>query len=162
MEYNQIITEVYNSKEVNNLINGYRPIELQQDLKQQSFLRLLEQEHSKILSLHENNKLINYTLIIISNTAKSKKYTLGIDERIIPTTNLDLEIECEKYQEININFDELYWYDAEILKLYFQHGSIRKVSALTTIPSSSIFYTIKNAKLKIKSNGEKYTIKKTV
>lgn len=44
--------------------------------------------------------------------------------------------------------DNLYWYDREILKLYAEHGTYRKVEEVTGIPFESIYKTvIKNCKL---------------
>ncbi len=47
---------------------------------------------------------------------------------------------------------ELYWYDKEILKMYIELGSVRKVSAQTGIPHTSIFITIKNIRKCIKKS----------
>jgi transposase-like protein len=44
----------------------------------------------------------------------------------------------------------LYWYDQEILKMYVDLGSVRKVSKQTGIPHTSIFITIKKIRLCIK------------
>lgn len=46
--------------------------------------------------------------------------------------------------------DSLYWYDQEILKMYVELGSVRKVSKETGIPHTSIFITIKNIRKCIK------------
>jgi transposase-like protein len=45
----------------------------------------------------------------------------------------------------------LYWYEREILKMYVELGSVRKVSKETGIPHTSIFITIKKIRLCIKS-----------
>jgi transposase-like protein len=45
----------------------------------------------------------------------------------------------------------LYWYDQEILSLYVELGSVRKVSKQTGIPHTSIFITIKKIRSCIKS-----------
>jgi hypothetical protein len=44
----------------------------------------------------------------------------------------------------------LYWYDQEILKMYVDLGSVRKVSKQTGIPHTSIFITIKKIRLCIR------------
>lgn len=38
--------------------------------------------------------------------------------------------------------DNLYWYDREILKLYAEHGTYRKVEEVTGIPFESIYKTV--------------------
>jgi transposase-like protein len=50
--------------------------------------------------------------------------------------------------------EELYWYDQEILKMYVELGSVRKVSKQTGIPHTSIFITIKKIRSCIKSRLE--------
>jgi hypothetical protein len=69
------------------------------------------------------------------------------------------EIEYNQYdqhtiEQVNTQIDKLYWYDKEILKLYIEHGSVRKVAALTGIPHTSIFITIKNIQKCIKQSLE--------
>jgi len=46
--------------------------------------------------------------------------------------------------------ETLYWYDQEILRMYVELGSVRKVSKQTGIPHTSIFITIKNIRKCIK------------
>jgi transposase-like protein len=46
--------------------------------------------------------------------------------------------------------ESMYWYDQEILKMYVELGSVRKVSKQTGIPHTSIFITIKNIRKCIK------------
>lgn len=41
--------------------------------------------------------------------------------------------------------DNLYWYDREILKLYIQYGTYRKIEEITGIPFESIYKTTQNA-----------------
>lgn len=41
--------------------------------------------------------------------------------------------------------DSLYWYDAEIVKLYIQHGSFRAIETATGIPWESCYVTVKKA-----------------
>lgn len=48
----------------------------------------------------------------------------------------------------------LYWYDQEILKMYVEFGSVRKVSKATGIPHTSIFITIKKIRACIKEQLE--------
>ncbi len=47
--------------------------------------------------------------------------------------------------------ESLYWYDQEILRMYVELGSVRKVSKQTGIPHTSIFITIKKIRSCIKS-----------
>jgi transposase-like protein len=64
------------------------------------------------------------------------------------------EDEADNSQEvidgISKIINNLYWYDQEILKMYIELGSVRKVSKQTGIPHTSIFITIKNIRKCIK------------
>jgi len=53
---------------------------------------------------------------------------------------------------IETSIKDLYWYDREILMMYIDLGSVRKVSARTGIPHTSIFITIKNIRKCIKKS----------
>lgn len=46
--------------------------------------------------------------------------------------------------------DKLYWYDAEILKLYLLHGNYRAIAEEVRIPFTSIFCTVKKAVQELK------------
>jgi len=59
---NKYIEEVYNNKKVNLLLSKIRPVELQDDLKQEMALALLKLDCKKIVKLNKEGKLINYAL----------------------------------------------------------------------------------------------------
>lgn len=46
--------------------------------------------------------------------------------------------------------DNLYWYDREILKLYAEHGTYRKVEEVTGIPFESIYKTVQKGCVQIR------------
>ncbi len=54
---NDIISELYQSKEVNELISKIRPIELQDDLKQYAFAVLLEKPEQFIIDLYNKKQI---------------------------------------------------------------------------------------------------------
>jgi transposase-like protein len=56
----------------------------------------------------------------------------------------DIDNTQEVANSIEKIIPSLYWYDQEILKMYIELGSVRKVSKETGIPHTSIFITIKN------------------
>ena len=60
------------------------------------------------------------------------------------------EIPQEEPEEIKIPLHKLYWYKAEILKLYAEHGTYQKVADLTQIPISSIYKTVQEARQELK------------
>lgn len=83
---NEIITELYNSKEFNDCINKMEPDHLRDDLRAEVALILLETDDQKLQEIHANKALKFYTVRIILNLIQSKtsafykKYRLPIIE----------------------------------------------------------------------------------
>jgi hypothetical protein len=155
---NDIISELYQSKEVNELISKIRPIELQDDLKQYAFAVLLEKPEAFIIDLHNKKQLRYFLVKIITNSVFTNrsgfmtlhKLTKDLDVDCIS----DVENESSNYHDLldscNTEIKNVYWYNAELLNLYAQHGSYRKVSEVTNIPVKSVYNAIKKAKETIK------------
>ena len=86
MGKNEIVAELYQSKEFNDCINRMEPDHLRDDLKAEVALILLETEERKLLEIHAAGALKFYTVRIILNLIQSKsspfykKYRLPIIE----------------------------------------------------------------------------------
>ncbi|MBV7534067.1 hypothetical protein [Chitinophaga sp. sic0106] len=52
--------------------------------------------------------------------------------------------------------DEAYWYDAGVMKLYVQHGTLKAVSELTEIPIKSLHNTITTVRKVVRKKVRKY------
>jgi hypothetical protein len=94
---NTILSDLYQSKELAELINKMHPEHLREDLKQELFLTLCETQDQKIIDLHNRKQLKFYVTRIVlnmiaSNTSpfykKYRRFFSGISEKI---TN-DLEM----------------------------------------------------------------------
>lgn len=124
------------------MIQSLRPVHLQQDILQHCFLELFETDEAKIMDLHERGKLKVYICKTLYNTARFTRSSfakqLGREE---PTEYLEDTID-EEYEEIEVNLDTLHWYKRELIKLYAEQGTYRKVSDLTHIPFSSVYNTV--------------------
>lgn len=74
MTRNEIVTELYNSREFNECINKMEPEHLRDDLKAEVTLILLETDEQRLLSIYSNgpNALKYYTVRIIINLIQSK------------------------------------------------------------------------------------------
>ena len=149
MTKSSILTEIYNSNEVSKVIQTLKPVHLQQDILQHCFLELFEKSDEFIIDLYTRNKLKNYIVKILYNTAHftrtSFKKELG---RETPTDTFE-DVAGEEYEEITVNLDRLYWYKREILKLYAAKGTYQKVSDATNIPASSIYLTVLQARREV-------------
>ena len=73
MDCNKIIQELYEDKTINKLLSNIDPVELQEDLKQEVFLYILEMDCAKLKVLKSENNLLPYVLKIIWNTAISTR-----------------------------------------------------------------------------------------
>lgn len=153
MTKNEILSELFTSKDFNQCIKKMKPENLQDELKAEVALILCEKPEDLILGLASRKELRFYTVRIILNLIQSntsqfyKKFrvnNLELSEIIEPTI-----IEYDERKDTAISeIDNLYWYDREILKLYAEHGTYRKVEEVTGIPFESVYKTVmKNCKI---------------
>jgi hypothetical protein len=157
---NDIISELYVSKEVNELIKKIKPVELQDDLKQYAFTVLCEKSPEFIIELNSKKQLKFFLVKIISNSVFSNRSGFLTQHKLNDELNVDV---MEQQVDSSDNYHELidkcvnesknlYWYNQELLNLYSIHGSYRAVSNITKIPVKSIYNAIKKAKQQIKKS----------
>lgn len=149
MTKNDIITQLYNSIELNNALKSM-PDSLRDDVKQNSFLKICLLREDLFFELQQKNKLKGYCYRIIINTLKDelKKQTTTEVKEIVE--------ENTEYSENYINFEALDYFESKILQLVQVLGSASEVAKQTEIPVRTIHYTIAKTITKIKNNGEKY------
>lgn len=154
---NQIIEELYRSKEFNDCIGKMEPDHLRDDLRSEVTLILLETDDQKLITIHAAGALKFYTVRIIMNLIQSKtslfykryrQQLIEITDRFIAEEGPDIDERARKeeteeraMQEI----DNLYWYNAGIVKLYMKHGNYRAIEEDTGIPYSSAYKTIQKS-----------------
>ena len=147
---NDIITELYLCNDIDKVINTL-PAYCKEDIKQNAFLKLIQVNNSLLLELYNSGKLNAYAYRVIINEfkdfIKKNKESVGIE---------NIELKNEEYEEININFDSLEWYESELLKLREKH-TLRGIEQLTNISHNTINSIINNISKKIKNGKEKYT-----
>jgi len=147
---NDIITELYLCNDIDKVINTL-PAYCKEDIKQNAFLKLIQVNNSLLLELYNSGKLNAYAYRVIINEfkdfIKKNKESVGIE---------NIELKNEEYEEININFDSLEWYESELLKLREQH-TLRGIEQLTNISHNTINSILNNISKKIINGKEKYT-----
>jgi len=147
---NDIISELYLCHDIDKVINTL-PTYCKEDIKQNAFLKLIQVNNSLLLELYNSGKLNAYAYRVIINEfkdfIKKNKESVGIE---------NIELKNEEYEEININFESLEWYESELLKLREQH-TLRGIEQLTNISHNTINSIINNISKKIKNGKEKYT-----
>jgi DNA-directed RNA polymerase specialized sigma24 family protein len=158
MTKNQIISDLYLSKEVEEFLLKIQPSYLREDLKQYAFAVLCEKKDSFIIDLSRKNQLKFFLVKIITNSIFSNNSGFLKQHKIKDTEltdDYDLKDYSDEYHEmIQKCVDQakkIYWYNQELLKLYAEHGTYRKVSVITNIPVKSVHNAIKKAKTQIKN-----------
>jgi hypothetical protein len=69
----EIITELYESADINQAIGKMQPYELQDDLRQEVFLVLCEMDEERLLKMYEDGYLKYFVVRTIVNMAKSDR-----------------------------------------------------------------------------------------
>lgn len=162
MSKNEIIEQLFKSKEFNDCIAKMEPDHLRDDLKAEVILILLEKEERDLVAIHAKGELKFYTVRIIINLIRSKtslfyrRYRQPLAEltdRFLSDemSSMEERIEREHMEERAMSeIDNLYWYNSGILKLYMKHGNYRAIEEETGIPYSSAYKTIKKSFAEIK------------
>lgn len=127
---------------------------LWEDLRQEIAWIVLQYDRNKIIELESKGKQVFkfWIVRICCNQTNSKYGKFGrMYASLIPVEDIMLFIKEDQHidntdevaHSIEKIVKEMYWYDQEILKMYVELGSVRKVSKATGIPHTSIFITIK-------------------
>jgi len=166
MVKNEILTEYWNLKEVNDAFSKMQPEELQYDLKAEVFLVLCEMDEQKLIGMYERNELKFYIVRTMLNMIKSdrssfyKNYRnhIEMDNNTISKEMNRLHIETtDIVDKLEKNLENLHWYNKELLKLYaldFKKNA-KELSRKTGIPYMSIVRTLHKTKTEMKKNIRK-------
>lgn len=152
---NEIVAQLFSSKEFNDCIGKMDPEHLRDDLRGEVILILLETDEKKLRDLQDNGGLKFYTVRIILNLIQSKtspfykKYRQHTTD-YIPENSIDDGLNGRVYKELQEEkaiaiIDKMYWYDREIVRLYMKLGSYRAIEKDTGIPWESCYSTIRKA-----------------
>jgi hypothetical protein len=135
--------------------------DLWEDLRQEVAYIVLQYDAEKIAELEVKGKQVFkfWIVRICCNQTNSKYGKFGrLYGSLLPVEDIMKFVKEEETidnsQEVADGISKivegLYWYDQEILKMYVDLGSVRKVSKQTGIPHTSIFITIKKIRLCIR------------
>lgn len=158
MTKQNIITEYYNSQWMNDAIGKMQPEDLQQDLKQEVFMVLLEMDEEKLLELHANGFLKFYAVRTMLNMIKSDRSKFyQMFRNFVELGNKDQAEEI--YQEraevcfdcaFNKSREQLYEKDMFWHYTYTFNRNALALSKETGIPYKTVTRTLQNAKQRIK------------
>jgi hypothetical protein len=154
---NTIIVDLVCSDDFNNCIVKVKPSHLQDDLKAEVSLILLQTMPEKIINLAEKKQLKFYAVRIIMNLGFSntspfyRKYRFPFVEfkdfvLYDDPYSLLYRFEREQQEESALSeIENLEWYPAEMTKLYVKVGTYRNMSKVTAIPVKSCHDAVKRA-----------------
>jgi hypothetical protein len=162
MSRDEILSEFWGSKSVNEAFEKMQPVELQADLKAEVFLILCEMDETKLIGLYQRNELKYYMVRIMLNMIKSDRSNFFKNYRnFVELLEYDVEVvetsAEESYQKIELHLQNLHWYNRELFKLYaldFKKNA-KELSRKTGIPYMSIVRSINKTKAEIKKNFKK-------
>lgn len=167
-----IISELYISKEVNKALSKMQPAQLRDDLKQEIFLILCNLSEEKFWNLYNNNALkfwfVRTMLNLIYQSRPSESFFKNFRAKFeciddfnklpdlledVNDNKVDKEVIFEKL-ELSVN--DLHWYERGLLEVYIECKMNKKeVARQTKIPYMSIVNTISVIKTKIKEDLNK-------
>lgn len=151
---NEIIVNLIRSNDFQNCIGKVKPSDLQDDLKAEVSLILLETAPEKIITLAEKKQLNFYTVRIIMNLAFSntspfyKKYRFhfeelkhneACDDSYYSIIRFEREakeeralVEIKNMAACDVGSEE--WVSGRALQIYMETGTFRNMQAATMIP----------------------------
>lgn len=153
MDKNGIITELWESQDLNDALKKMKPVEIQEDLKSELFLIICEIEESKLIDLYDKKQLKFYIVRIMLNLVQSSKNKFFKNYRNFEEYNeTEKPDETEQPIEVMEFIEGLYWYQKEILKLYtFDFNkNAKELSRQTGIPYMSLIRTLNQTKKELK------------
>lgn len=184
---NKILSDLYQSQEMAQLINKMQPENLREDLKQEVFLVLCEMPEEKIIALHVSGQLRWFVTRIVLNMIKSdrsdffvkyrKMITVDVEQFMPPQQFSDNDLEREEQEQeqskllqtVEAALKNMHWYTRELFQLYVHHGSAGKIVAEMKatlggryIPRSTIYDEVNKAKDEIKGKVRKMQTGKVV
>lgn len=157
MNRQAIITELYNSADINNAIGKMQPFELQDDLRQEVFMVLCEMEEARLFQMYSEGYLKYFIVRTILNMAKSDRSNFHKKFRqVYSEIPISYEVTKEEYNEdvilrLEKGMEVLHWYEKELLMLYANNGkNLLAISRETKIPYRSLLKTIRKARMLLK------------
>lgn len=150
-EANTIIVALLASDDLKRCIKKVKPC-LQEDVMSELSLILLETEPEKIIRIYKNKELNFYAARILLRLAFSKTSPFYKKFRIVfkeitdmPDPDFSIIHRKETEERALSEIEKLDWYHSEMVKLYLEVGTFRKMNTATHIPVKSCCHTVNSA-----------------
>ena len=164
MNREQIITEIYNSKELKEVINKMNPQNLRDDLLSEVMLVVCQLDEERLFKMHQEGYLKYYVIRTILNMVRSNDSSFHSKFRQIKEELKGIDIkdinESEAFEEQLKNAEEFHqslpFYENKLIESYIElENNANRLSKETGIPVRSIYHTIKMIKEKYKKRDRK-------
>lgn len=157
----QILTELYNSLKLNEMLSKFNAGGGNEDLKSELFAVLCEKPEDKLIELHTNGQLMYFATGIVQRMIFQKgsrfqrmyrasvyEYTDSMLSEPDDTSALDKEKQIEAIEK---GIGTLHWVEQTMLGLWQNQGDMISISRKTEIPYRQVQRIMKNAKTKLMS-----------
>jgi len=170
MTRNEIINELYNSKEIAQALRKMQPTSLREELKQEMFLALCSISDSKFYAIYENNGLqgLKFWLVrtmlnmVYSNSInqpffrhfrqRNEEFNVNYhDGNFNPFEAENIDLKEKLFNKVEEGRKQLSWYENNLLDTYVELGfNQMEVTRKTKIPYQSVIKTIVIIKKKLR------------
>lgn len=161
---NQYIEEIYTSQRFNDVVRKIDPVELQDDLRQEVAMALLNMDCEIVCKMYEDGRLLNYSIGIIWMMGTKQKgmfYKLykkkdfeKAYEWMMSQTGTDVSMESIKIAKKVLNkkltIDPNQAHESIIFTKYVELRSCQKVADFFGIPQLHVFQVVKKMKKELK------------
>lgn len=165
---NEIISDLYKSKDVAKALSKMQPADIREDLKQEIFIILCNLSEEKFWNLVNNNALkfwfVRTMLNLIYQSRPTESFYKNFRAKFDVFEDFDqladtIEDESDNkeqleivYHKLEMGVENLHWYEKGILQIYLENKMNQKeVSRQTNIPYMSIVRTIAIIKEKLRN-----------
>jgi len=155
---NKILTDLFKSRELDEMLNKFDAGAGNEDLKSELFLVLCNQPEAKIIELNGNRQLMFFATGIVQKMIFQKGKFYRTYRRVTNEFNTNIEIEEEEYNrdkdimlnrvEVSLETD-LHWVERAMVSLYLDKGSMTKISEDVKMPFKQVQKIMKAARTKI-------------
>lgn len=161
---NQYIEEIYRSNRFNETIKKIDPVELQDDLRQEVAMALLNMGCDVIVKMYEEGRLLNYSIGIIwmmgtkqkgmfYKMYKKREHDKAYDW-MMSQTGKEIPMESVKIAKSLLNkkltIDPNQAHESIIFTKYVELRSCQKVADYFGIPQLHVFQVVKKMKTELK------------
>ena len=159
------IVKIYTHPSICQTIAKIKPIDLQDDLKQELALCLLNYDCKKIFELQERDELIKFSMKILMSMATGTNNSFfraykknDINKAIeyfrsqiqLPTIPISLAVSAKKILDNKEQLDIYQAHESKIFNKYIELQSIRKVAAYYSVPPKHIQDVVAKVRAELK------------